>query len=108
MALDPLDPDHPRIQKIRRIARFRIDGVVPGAEHVPFNPYELALETPPPPRLGSINVRPEDKAVFDAVQKLVSFHRGRSVTQWELFTMLLADAVANKRGLLAETGFGGG
>jgi hypothetical protein len=103
--MDPLDPNHPRIRKIRHVARFRLDEAVPGAEHMPFDPHELALEKAPLPRFGTVNVRPEDKAVFDAMQQLMSFHRGRSITQWELFTILLADAMTNRKGVLAETGF---
>ncbi|GEM_PF-3887645 len=103
--MDPLDPNHPRRKLVRRIARFRLDGPAPGAQHMPFDPHALIMETPLPPRLASINVRPEDKAVFDAMQGLVTFHRGRPVTHWELFTMILADAMTNQDGVLAETGF---
>ena len=79
--MDPLDPSHPRVLRVRHVARFGPDAPVPGARHLPFEPRELALEGAPARRLASVNVRMEDKAVFDAMQGLLSFHRGRSLTQ---------------------------
>jgi len=54
-----------------------------------------------------INVRPEDKVVLDALQGLLSFHKGRKLSQWDVFTVLLADALTNREGVVAQTGFAG-
>lgn len=67
-----------------------------------FTPYELALEVPPPRRTVTIQVLPEDKEVFDALQAWHLFRRGRRLTQWEVFTLLLADGLANAEGTFAE------
>lgn len=80
---------------------------MPGAEHLPFNPYELALETRMRRTFASVNVRPEDKRVLDALQGLLSFHEGRALSQWDVFTIVLADALANRDGVVARTGFAG-
>jgi hypothetical protein len=103
----PKASDAARKAQILHTRRFAHTSPVPGEAHVPFDPYELLFEAPPPPRLATINVRLEDKAVFDAMQGLINFHKGRRVSQWELFTIVLADAIASPEGAAAQTGFSG-
>lgn len=62
-----------------------------GPDHV-----ELAFEAPVRRGTACVNVRWEDKAVFDAVRAWLSWRRGEVVTQWEVFTYLLAVALQNE------------
>ena len=72
-----------------------------GASGPSFPPYELALDAPAEPRLATVQVSREDKAVFDALQAWWLFRRGRRLTQWELFSLLLGDALGNDAGELS-------
>lgn len=67
----------------------------------PQLPVELALETPVVQKTATLQVRPEDKAVFDALQAWWHFRMGKRLTQWELFTIVIAAAVSNEKGALA-------
>lgn len=62
--------------------------------------YELAIEEQVQRGTSSINVRWEDKAVFDAIQVWLSYQRGASVTHWEVFTFILATALESESGAL--------
>jgi hypothetical protein len=58
--------------------------------------YELALEAPVRRGTASINVRWEDKVVFDAIQAWASHRKGRYVSQWDAFSLLLGAALENE------------
>jgi len=66
----------------------------------PLPPVELAFETPVVQKTSTVQVRPEDKLVFDALQAWWHFRHGKRMTQWELFSVVLACAVANREGAL--------
>jgi hypothetical protein len=68
-----------------------------GPDHV-----ELALEQPVRRGTATINVRWEDKEVFDAVQHWLSYQRSSSQSQWDVFSFLLSEALTNERSPLAE------
>lgn len=53
---------------------------------------------PPERRFVSVGVTREDKEALDAVQAWYSFRMGRRVPHWELFNLLLAEAVQNEKG----------
>lgn len=67
--------------------------------------YELAIETPLRRALTSVNLRPEDKAVFDALQAFYSLRQGRALRQWEVFSLVLAEALASQEAELRAAGF---
>lgn len=67
----------------------------------PPRDVELAVETPVVRKTATVQVRPEDKAVFDALQAWWHFRHGSRLTQWELFSLVLAAAVSNREGALA-------
>lgn len=46
--------------------------------------------------LATVNVAYEDKEVFDAIHMWLSHLRGRTLAQWDVFSYLLAEALANK------------
>lgn len=58
-------------------------------------PVALALEEPPGRGTSSLNVRHEDKVVFDALQAWWSVEQGRALSQWDAFSVLLALALEN-------------
>lgn len=58
--------------------------------------YELALEEPVRRGTASVNVRWEDKVVFDAIQAWASHRKGRYVSQWDAFSLILAAALGNQ------------
>lgn len=64
--------------------------------------YELAFEEPVRRGTASLNIRHEDKAVFDAIQLWASHRRGRALTQWEAFSLILAAALGNKEAEVAN------
>lgn len=55
----------------------------------------LAFEQPVGRGTASLNVRHEDKVVFDALQAWWSVERGRALPQWDAFSFLLAAALEN-------------
>ncbi len=65
-------------------------------------PMELALDAFPVARTQVIALRREDKEVFDALQAWWHFRQGKRLTQWELFSLLLADALENADGRFAD------
>lgn len=62
----------------------------------PHDRFELAFEEPVRRGTACVNIRHEDKAVFDAIQLWMSHRKGRSLSQWEAFSMVLAAALENK------------
>ena len=56
---------------------------------------ELAPDVKPPSPVVTIAMLREDKAVFDAAQAWLSARAGRRVTQWEAFTVILAEALGH-------------
>lgn len=58
--------------------------------------FELAVEAPVRRGTATINVRWEDKEVFDAIQRWASHRRGRSLSQWDAFSLVLAAALGNR------------
>lgn len=64
--------------------------------------YELAVETPPPLRTMNVALLVDDKALFDVAQSHLSSKLGRRLTQWEAATLILAAAVTNREGPLAD------
>lgn len=62
---------------------------------------ELAVETPVVRKTATVQVRPEDKVLFDALQAWYLFTAGKRLTQWELFTLVLVDALENQAGRFA-------
>lgn len=56
---------------------------------------ELALEESPRRAVSSVNLRREDKFVFDALQAWLSMREARPVPQWDVFTLVLAAALEN-------------
>lgn len=63
--------------------------------------FELAFEEPVRRGTACVNIRHEDKAVFDAIQLWASHRRARSLSQWEVFSLVLAAALGNKEEDLA-------
>lgn len=59
--------------------------------------FELAFEAPVRRGTSCVNVRWEDKAVFDAVRAWLSWRRGEVVPQWDVFTYLLSVALQNEQ-----------
>lgn len=66
--------------------RLVADGLAPGG-------VELALDLPPVRRFATVQVLREDKFVFDALQGWYRAQTGRPVFQWDLFTLLLVEAL---------------
>ena len=60
--------------------------------------HELAIHEAPERRFVNISVTREDKEAFDAVQAWYSFRAGRRVPHWELFNLVLADALDRQDG----------
>lgn len=75
------------------------------APSVPFAPFELAVEMPPPRRTRTIQLRVEDKEVFDSLQAWWFYETGQRLPQWEVFTLVLADALENPSGRFVRAGF---
>lgn len=73
---------------IRPIPILEKDPLV--APHAPA--FELTLDGPVLPNLGSLKVRRDDKEAFDRLKAWWSCRAGRELTQWEAFTLLLAAA----------------
>lgn len=62
----------------------------------PIHPHplvELAVDSSPSRALTSVNVRRDDKVVFELLVAFYSLQLGRPVRHWEAFTMLVADVV---------------
>ena len=64
--------------------------------------YELVIEGPVKRSTATINIRWEDKAVFDSVQTWLAYQKGRPVHQWDVFTFLLAAALETDELAAAE------
>lgn len=60
------------------------------APHAPE--FELAIDGPILPNLSCVKIRRDDKAEFDRLKAWWSVERGREITQWEAFTLLIAAA----------------
>ena len=58
------------------------------------------MEVAPPRRTSSVEVRREDKELFDALQAWWLLRHGERLTQWELFTVLLVEALEGEGGRL--------
>lgn len=67
--------------------------------------FELVAEAPVRRATACVNVRWEDKEVFDAVRAWLSYRRGRVVSQWDVFSFVLATALENDSSELARAGF---
>lgn len=63
----------------------------------PLVQVELVPDTDVAPHLGTVKTRRDDKEVFDQLKAWWSFRRGRDLTQWEAFNLLLAAALENER-----------
>lgn len=87
----------PRVRMPRPHALPRRPPVPPSAPSNPFPPF---APVPPVRVLTSVNVRRDEKAVFDALQSWWSYREGRSLQQWEVFGRILQAAV--EQGLLRE------
>lgn len=59
---------------------------------------ELALDLGPERQFINVCVSREDKEALDAVQAWYSYREARRVPHWELFNLLLAEALANPEG----------
>lgn len=70
-----------------------------------FPPVELALDVFPQARLATVMLRREDKEVFDALQAWWHFRHGRRLTQWELFSLILAEALEDPAGRFGPARF---
>jgi hypothetical protein len=57
---------------------------------------ELVPDGPVVHFLASLQVRRDDKEVFDQLKAWWSLKRGREVTQWEAFTLVLAAALEHE------------
>lgn len=65
----------------------------------------MPLRLPPLPRtdgeprraVTSVNLRHDDKALFDHLHTWWSLQEGRSLRQWDAFSILLAAALDNPR-----------
>lgn len=58
----------------------------------------LALDTDPERQFINICVSREDKEALDAIQAWYSYREARRVPHWELFNLILAEALANPSG----------
>src|SRR5438094_924520 len=56
----------------------------------------------PPLRTSSIAVRRDDKSVFDSYASYCEVELGRRLSQWDTFTLLLSEAMGNRRGRFAR------
>lgn len=72
-----------------------------GVGRAGWQEYELALDVFPRARTCMVALRREDKEVFDALQAWWHFRHGRRLTQWELFSLVLAEALENPGGRFA-------
>lgn len=59
----------------------------------PRNPFPPFDPVPPTRVLTTLNVRRDEKAVFDALQSWWSYREGRSLQQWEVFGIILQTAI---------------
>lgn len=73
---------------------------LPGPAFPPGS-LELAFETQPVRKVATLQTRFEDKDVTDALQAWVRVRFGRSLTQWELYSFILAAALSNESSLFA-------
>lgn len=58
--------------------------------------YELVPELPVARAFSSVNVRREDKEVFDQLQKWWSAMEDRDLSQWDVFSRVLAFALEHR------------
>ncbi|HVM44374.1 MAG TPA: hypothetical protein VM582_00460, partial [Candidatus Thermoplasmatota archaeon] len=104
---DPTDPRRPRGRPPHSVSPSSFDPTTvsgaprPGARALPPGSLELAVEGPVVRKTATVQIRPEDKEVFDALQAWWFLRHGRRVTQWELFTELLAAATEARGGPFA-------
>lgn len=54
---------------------------------------DLVFDSNPSRALTSVNVRRDDKDVFDILQAYWTIRKGRALTQWETFTVVLAESL---------------
>lgn len=59
------------------------------------------MDGPVVQKVSGYALRPDDKDVMDALKAWFRVRYGRSVTQWELFSIVLACALSNEESLLA-------
>lgn len=59
---------------------------------------EPVLGEPPVRRFINLSITREDKEATDAVQGWFSFREGRRVPLWELYNVILAEALENEQG----------
>jgi hypothetical protein len=71
---------------------------IPG--HPVVRDVELAPDLPLRSPFGSLKVRRDDKEVFDQLKAWWSLRRGRDISQWEAFTLLLAAALEHEEARL--------
>lgn len=62
---------------------------------------ELVVDGPVVQKVATVAVRPDDKQVFDALQSWWRLQYGERLTQWELFTHVLAAALEDGSGVFA-------
>lgn len=68
---------------------------------LPSSPeFELVPDGPVLPPLASLKLRRDDKAVFDQLKAWWSLRRGRDLSQWEAFTILLGVALEHEEARL--------
>lgn len=61
---------------------------------------ELVRDGPVVRKVTAVGVRYDDKVVFDALQAWWLIHRGERLAQWDLFSVVLSEALANRGGRL--------
>lgn len=78
----------------RRLSRLQSPPTAP-------RDVELAPEEAPPIRLRMVALRPDDKELFDKVQDFLAWREGRRFAQWDVFTIILAEALEKDGGRVA-------
>lgn len=58
--------------------------------------YELVPDLPVRRATATVNIRWDDKTVFDGIKTWLQYERGRPITQWDVFTFILAAALENE------------
>lgn len=89
MSSEPL-PDPSDLPGPAALARTIAQAAVPR--------HELALQEPQVRRFVNLSVSREDKEAADTVQAWYGFQVGRRVPHWELYNLVLAEALQNERG----------
>lgn len=68
------------------------------ARAAPPASLELALESLPVRKVATFAVRWEDKVILDSMQAWWSYKNRQRMTQWELVSFVVSDALANRDG----------